>query len=214
MFRRLPARGLPFVVAVLLSLATAAAQDAVATAPTTAPTTGPTSVPTTGHGPMVDNPHYLAWAKYKPGTQVQLDMNILNGGQQMTTTVTTTLNEITPERAVVQSVAKRSVPDMPDGEAHVQLHTFDAKVHQSEAERAMLPAGAEGATKEIGTENVEAAGETYETHVRAFAGTVRTLPATSKLWRSDNVPGGLVKMESSTGSTTVQVNLKKVKIQG
>ncbi len=210
MFRRLPALGLPFVVAVLLSLAMAAAQDAAATAPATAPTTGPTSVPTTGHGPMVDNPHYLAWAKYRAGTQVQLDMNIHSGGQQMTTTVTMTLNEITPERAVVQSVAKRNVPEVPEEESHVQLHTFDAKVHQSEAERAMLPAGAEGETKEIGTENVEAAGETYETHVREFTGTVRTVPATSTQWRSDNVPGGLVKMESSTGKNTVQMILKKV----
>ncbi len=210
MFRRLPALGLPFVVAVLLSLATAAAQDVAATAPTTAPT----SVPTTGHGPMVHNPHYLAWAKYKPGTQIQLGMDLLNGGQQMTTTITMTLNEITPARAVVQSVVKLNVPDMPEGEEHVQLHTFDAKVHQSEAERAMLPAGAEGETKELGTENVAAAGETYATTVREFTGTLRSLPATIKQWRSDKVPGGLVKMESSTPNTTVRMILNKVMTRG
>ena len=189
-----------------LSLGVARAQDAVATTATATTTTAPTSAPE----PMVANPHYLAWAKYKPGTQVELEMNLLAGGQQMTTTVTMTLNEITPERAIVRSVARMSVPGLPSGQEHQQTHTFNIIVPQSEADRAMRPAGGEGELKQAGTEIVEAAGRTFQTKVHEFNGMVQGVPAQAKQWRSNEVPGGLVKIESSTGNTKLQMFLTRV----
>lgn len=172
-------------------------------------TTAP-AAPTTAPEPMVDNPHYLAWSKHKPGTQVDLDMNLLAGGQRVTTNVTMTLLELTPEKAVVQSVAKMNIPGFPNAQEQKQEHTFQAKVPKSEAEAADLPPGASGESKDVGTETIQVNGKSYETQVREFTGTVQGQTATGKIWRSDQVPGGLVKMESTGPNMKVEMVLKKV----
>ena len=191
-----------FVLALSLGLSLTYAQ----TTPTTgaSPTTGPAE-------PLVENPHYLAWAKFKPGTTVDLDMILHMAGQQMTTNVTMTLNEITPEKAVVASVAKMNVPGLPPQEQK-QTHAFAAKVVQSEAEGAFMPPGAQGESKEAAAETVEAAGKKYDCKVREFTGKMQGQEAKGKMWRSETVPGGLVKMESSSAGTVskVEMVLKKV----
>lgn len=200
-------RFLTLVALLTQSISVANAQRAT-TLP--APTTAPATTPTTAPEPSVDNPHYLAWRKHKPGTQVEMDVNLVVGGQQITTNVTTTLSEVTPERVVVQSVAKLNVPGLFDGEQHDQTHTFRARVPLSEATRAMLPPGGEGDLAEIGAESVQAAGKTYETKIFEFDGTVQGAPATARQWRSDEVPGGLVKMESGGANGKMELILKKV----
>ena len=195
----------PAAVAVLVVLMSSLA-PALGQATTTAPTTAPATAPE----PLVDNPHYLAWAKFKPGTAVDLDMNMSVGGQQVTTSITMTLQEISPERAVVQSVAKMNVPGLPSAQEQKQTHTFNAKVPQSEADHALLPPGGTGETKDAGTETIEVAGKTYQIQVREFNGTVQGQPAKGKTWRTEQVPGGLVKMESSSGQMKVEMVLKKV----
>lgn len=200
------------VLALALCLTHARAQIAT-TAPASASSSAPTTTaPTTVPDPLVDNPHYRAWAKYKPGTQVGFAMNVTAGGQQAPTNVTLTLSEITPERAIVQSVAIMSLPGLPAQETE-QTHTFNAIVPESQAQRADRPPSGIGETRDAGTETIEAAGTTYETTIIEFDGTVQKASAESKTWRSDAVPGGLVKRESITGNTTVQMILTKVTIK-
>ena len=191
-----------FVLALSLGLSLTYAQTTPATG--ASPTTGPAE-------PLVENPHYLAWAKFKPGTTVDLDMILHMAGQQMTTNVTMTLNEITPEKAVVASVAKMNVPGLPPQEQK-QTHAFAAKVVQSEAESAFMPPGAQGESKEVAAETVEVAGKKYDCKVREFTGKIQGQEAKGKMWRSETVPGGLVKMESSSAGTVskVEMVLKKV----
>ncbi|HEV2295086.1 MAG TPA: hypothetical protein VGR35_14620 [Tepidisphaeraceae bacterium] len=171
-------------------------------------TTAP-AAPTTAPEPMVDNPHYLAWSKYKPGTQVDLDMKVRAGGQQFTTNVTLTLEEVTPERAVVESVSKMHVPGLLAQEQK-QVHTFSAKVPKSEAEQADLPPGSTGEVKDLGTETIQVAGKRYDAKVIEFTGSAGGNVTQGKMWRSDEVPGGLLKMESSGPNVKVDMVLKKV----
>ena len=105
-----------FVLALSLGLSLTYAQTTPATG--ASPTTGPAE-------PLVENPHYLAWAKFKPGTTVDLDMILHMAGQQMMTNVTMTLNEVTPEKVVIASVAKMNVPGLPPQEQK-QTHAFAA----------------------------------------------------------------------------------------
>src|SRR5688572_18018005 len=109
MLRRILGVG-SFACALTLAVFMARGQTSApaAAAPTTTrPATGPSTAP---YGPMVDNPHYLAWSRFKPGTQVDLDMNIVVAGQKMVTNVTMTLADISAERAVVDTLAKMTVP--------------------------------------------------------------------------------------------------------
>lgn len=201
MSRRGLALGLSFAALLSLSLSVARGQETTASPSTSAPTTAPE--------PMVNNPHYLAWADYKPGTQVHLDMNVLVGGQQMTSNVIMTLNAVSPERAIVQSVAKLSIPGVP-AQDQKQTHAFNAKVPKSVADGSYLPPGGAGETTDAGSATIEAAGKIYDTTIHEFNGTVQGAPATGKMWRSDDVPGGLVKMESTSGNMKVEMILKKV----
>ena len=178
---------------------------------TTRPATGPSTAP---YGPMVDNPHYLAWSRFKPGTQVEMDMSVGVGGQKMVTKVAMTLSDVSAERAVVDTVARISVPGLPGAgdREEKQTRTFAAKVHQSEAERAFMPSNAIGESRETGTETVAAAGREYRCTVREFDGTIQNQPAKGKMWRSERVPGGLVKMEASGApNLTVTMELKGVR---
>ncbi|MDQ3441890.1 MAG: hypothetical protein M3478_16225, partial [Planctomycetota bacterium] len=183
-------------------LALTRAQDAVVPPPSTGPVE-----------PLVDNPHYLAWSKFKPGTQVDLDMILGVGGQKMTSNVTMTLSEVSAEKAVVESVAKMNLPGLPGGggQPEKQSHTHLAKVPKSEADRAFMPPGAVGDSKETGTETIAAAGKSYECKVREFTGKIKSQDAKGKMWRSEQVPGGLVKMEAlGSPNMTVTMELKKV----
>src|SRR5688500_4100497 len=201
MLRRVLVLG-SFVLIVSLGLSVTRAQTAPATG--ASPATGPAE-------PLVENPHYLAWEKFKPGTTVDLDMILHMAGQQMTTNVTKTLNEVKPEKAVSASVAKMSVPGLPPREQK-QTHPSAAKVPQAEAEGAFMPPGAQGESKEGAAETVEAAGKKYDCKVREFSGKMQGQEAKGKMWRSETVPGGLVKMESSSAGTVskVEMVLKKV----
>ena len=202
MLRRRLVLGSLVLVALSLGSSVTRAQDAVVSAP---PSTAPAE-------PLVDNPHYLAWSKFKPGTQVDLDLNLGVAGQAMTSNVTMTLSEISPEKAVVESVAKMNVPGLPGGgQQEKQSKTYLAKVPKSEADRAFMPAGAVGESKETGTETISAAGKSYECKVREFTGKIQGQDAKGKMWRSEDVPGGLVKMEASGNTNmTITMELKRV----
>jgi len=208
MLRRISVLG-SFVFA--LSLAVIVTRGQTAASPTTSPATGASTAPV---GPMVDNPHYLAWSKFKPGTQVDLDMNIVVAGQKMVTNVTMTLVDISAEQAVVETLAKMTIPGFAGAAPREdkQTRTFLAKVPQSEAERAFMPPGAVGESMETGTETVTAAGREYACTVRTFDGTIQNQPAKGKMWRDEQVPGGLVKMEASgSPQMTVTMELKSVR---
>jgi hypothetical protein len=184
------------LLALALSLTVARAQ--------TAPTTS-----SAAPEEMVDNPHYLTWAKHKPGTEVQLDLKTDIAGQQMVTNITQKLVEVSPEQAVVESVATMNIPGLPT-KPQTQKHIFAAKVAKSEAEKVNLPPGGEGETKDLGTEKVEAGGKTYECKVSEFTGKVQGSDAKGKQWRTTEIPGGLVKMDSASGGMKIHIEAKKV----
>jgi hypothetical protein len=207
MLRRVAVLG-SFVLGVWCAVAMAQTQNA--SVPTMVPSTGAATVPVE---PMVDNPHYLAWSKFKPGTRVDLDMNIAVGGQKMVTNVAMTLSDVSAEKAVVDSIAKITVPGFPAAgvREEKQTRTFAAKVPQSEAERAFLPPNAIGQSKETGAETISAGGKEYRCTIREFDGTIQGQPAKGTMWRNDQIPGGLVKMEASgSPNMTVTMELKSV----
>lgn len=195
------------VFAVLLGRARARGHN---DSPTTAPATTSATSPTTVPEEIVENPLYLAWAKHKPGTQVEMELRTDAAGQEMTTDLTQRLIEVTPEQVVVETEALIHVPGVANPpQPQKQKKTFAPRVPKSEAIKSLLPPGAEGEMKELGTETMQIAGKSYETHVSEFGKTGGATPS-GKQWRSPDMPGGLVKLESQTPVMKVQLTVTKV----
>ncbi len=143
---------------------------------------------------MVDNPQYKSWASYKEGTNVVLEMAMNAQGRDITMKITQTLIEVTPEKAVLEI---KNTPDAASGipAGPPQRVDVKAKVSKEEAELGSLPPGAKGSSKEVGSESVEAAGKSYTCKVTEFSGDFQGVKSQGKVWRSDSVPGLVVKTE-------------------
>jgi len=162
---------------------------------------------------LVANPQYAAWAKFKPGTMITMKMATTAGPQNMNMQIVQTLKEVTPDKASVDVATKMDMGgqtrDMP-----AQTVNVDAKVTKDKAAQAEMPPGMKGDVKQLGNEDVTVGGKTYTTKVSEFSGEQQGMKVKGKAWRSDEVPGGVVKMESSfegpQGNGNMQMELVSV----
>jgi hypothetical protein len=145
-------------------------------------------------GGKVDSPRYAAWSKCKPGTSATLSADLTMGTAKVHVEMTRTLVSVTPDAATVTVVTKASAMghDNPP---------------QSRTEN--VPAKEDASTvTDAGKADVTAMGKTYSCHVyqttASAAGVTGGRGAaptgTAKMYFSDDVPGGLVKLEA-TGPT-------------
>jgi hypothetical protein len=163
---------------------------------------------------MIDNPEYTAWAKHKPGTNVAAEMKMNAGGQQMTMQLTQTLLKVEPDHALVEMSTTMNFPGAPAGQARKEQTKIPAKVAK---DRAFLPDGFVGTSKEIGTEKIEAAGKSYECKIVEFTGKHEGMDSSGKNWVTQDVPGGLVKTEmkatTPAGPSTMTTTLTAVNVK-
>jgi hypothetical protein len=152
---------------------------------------------------LVANPGYGSWAKHKPGTKVVMQMEVQAQGMTMKQDLTQTLAEVTPEKAVIDVIMVMNMGGMK--QEHKDRQDIPAKVEKG---REYLPQDMKGTIKETGKESVEVAGGKYNCTVMEFSGESAqgagggggagaSGKTTGKLWYSEEIPGGLAKMESS-----------------
>ena len=143
---------------------------------------------------LVANPQYVSWSNHQPGTAVSMKMVTNMAGQTMNMDITQTLKEVSDEKAVVEVKTSMDMmgqkQDMPPQSVNIA-----AKVTKAEADKANLPQGADGEAKEIGNETVTVAGKDYDCKVTEFAGEQQGMKTKGKVWRCDQVPGGVVKVD-------------------
>jgi len=203
---------LVLIIVMVTCVARAQVERTGATAPaaTTSPATTTTS-PTTVPEEIVENPFYLAWVKYKPGTTVEFELKTDAVGQQMTTHITQRLVEVSPEKVVVDVEARIDVPGVPNPpQPQKQTKTFLPGVPKSEALRSLRPPGAVGDPIDAAAETVHAAGKEIACTVTEFPGHNGTGEGKAKAWRSPQIPGGMVKMESASPVMKVELVVTKV----
>jgi hypothetical protein len=163
---------------------------------------------------MVDNPEYKTWAERKAGDSITYEMNTVAAGNTTKMTMTQKLLELTKDKAVVELSNKIEVPGAPT--LPPKKHEVLAKVKKSEAgPLGKMPAGSKGEIKENGSQKVEAAGKTYECKVYEFTGEQQGAKTTGKIWRSEKVPGGMVKMETNAdvGGQQIKSTMTLTKIE-
>lgn len=141
---------------------------------------------------MVANPAYTSWAKHKVGTKVLMAQTMNAAGMDMKHEVTQTLLEVTPEKAVVELNIKMNIA----GQVREQKRNLDvaAKVEKG---KEYAPPGVKGTVKEAGNEKIDVAGKSYDCKVIEFAGEGAQGKSTGKMWRNDEIPGTLVKLDMS-----------------
>ena len=162
---------------------------------------------------LVENPQYKSWAGQKVGSTVTHENSSAVGGQTFKSTVTQKLVELTKDKAVIEVATKIDIAGVPPQPA--QKHELAAKVKKSEATVGRLPEGVKGEVKDKGTEKVSVAGKSYNCKVYEFTGEANGVTMKGKSWSADDVPGMLVKMESSanTGGQDMKTTMTLKKIE-
>ena len=152
----------------------------------------------------IDNPEYLSWKQFKPGAMVKIEHVSKVAGNETKMVKTTTLKELTDEKAMVSSQTTMSVM------GNVIKQPAEDQEIPAKFDKPEMPEGTK--TPDIETEQGE---ETLTVGGKEIAckwvkSTVKTGGNTilSKAWSSDAVPGGLVKMESTTkGTMTMETKM-------
>ena len=182
------------------SALTARGQDPMAAPPTVPPTTGPTTGPA---APMVDNPQYLMWAKFKPGSSCTLTADVASPMGKVHREVTQTLKAVTADTVTLEVVDTMTMVGQTRTQPP-QTATVKSKEDHEDA-------------KQVGTEDVPAMGKTLK--CRVFEQSTKDgqpLPGgrTAKYYVCDEVPGGIVKAElPGPAGAAVTLELKSTEVK-
>jgi hypothetical protein len=144
----------------------------------------------------VENPGYKSWAAHKAGTTVTLESSSAVAGQTFKTEIVQKLIELTPENATVEVTTKINIAGAPPQQP--QKVKIPSKVDKSQATPGQLPPGVKGEMKDKGTEKVTVAGKEYSCKVYEFTGESNGIKTSGKSWTSEQIPGGMVKLESTS----------------
>lgn len=161
---------------------------------------------------QIDNPQYTAWAKFKPGTSVTTQMQSDMGGSKTEIETTMTLVEINADKAVVENKSTMNMAgqkmDMP-----AQKTDVPAKI-----DKPATPPGGEAPKADVkeSSEDVDVAGKKVTCKVVEAKTTANGMNMQSKTWTSDEVPGHLVKSETTSdgamkGTTSTKVTAMTIK---
>ena len=151
----------------------------------------------------VDNPQYQNWAKYNVGTSVTHEAVSTIGGKEVHITTTNTLVEKLEDKCIIESAITMG-EGMPTNK---MKQNVNAKIDKSKL-------------NETGEEDVEAAGKTYKCKIVEMTiarqnpnANARVNEVKAKLWVNGDVPGGIVKMETTLHSGTMTSLLKSYEIK-
>lgn len=142
---------------------------------------------------MIDNPMYKQWAKYKPGTFVTMKSTSEMAGTKTESTVTTTLKSVTPEKIVVTMEVVSKMGDQ-EYKMPAQEMEYPAKIKKEDMDDVQKAKDKPDTKK--GKETVEVAGKKLATNWTEVKIDNEKMTTVTKMWESEEVPGGLVKMET------------------
>jgi hypothetical protein len=145
--------------------------------------------------PLVDHPEYASWSRFPVGSGVVRKKEVTNEFGVVRVTTTVRLTDKTAEKVVVQSQVTVDRPGNGLVENPPQEMSFPAKFR--------LPAGMKLEhfalpslkAKQIGDETPHVCGRDYASKIFTWDERNETGPMTVRLWRSDDVPGRMLRQE-------------------
>lgn len=148
------------------------------------------------YGEMVDNPQYQGWKKFGEGSSATLTSTMSAGGQK------------------IESESVRKLVSKADDSVTIEVTasvTFAGQSHSTPPHEQKIAAQIDKKDADVSTSNekVEAAGKTFDCKVYNITqATPDGKSVTAKVWITDEVPGGVVKMEAKTDRGDVTSILK------
>jgi hypothetical protein len=154
---------------------------------------------------LVDNPRYQAWARYKAGTNVKMDMATAAGGQNMKSVVTTTLKEVTPEKLVLEMKTTMTVPGMAEPMDNVMTMTEPAKIEKEKIKPTNPEQMPNCKVLGKGTEDVKIGDKTYKCEWYEVEVEQQGMKISSKYWTCKDLPDKMIKNDTkmAMGNTTM-----------
>lgn len=150
-------------------------------------------------GAMVPTPQFVHWDQFPVDTQVTRRKTVTNPDGSITVTTTQRLIEKTDKKITVQ---QQKMVDRPEGRTEfpaqdlVFAAAFRLPPNLTE-EQFALPALK---AKSTGRETIEVAGQTYDAEVFEWEEANEAGPMPIKIWRSNAVPGQILREEMLTQS--------------
>ena len=162
------------------------------------------------------NPMYDSWASHKPGTMVTMAGTSEAGGMKTDMEQTYTLVEVTPEKAVVE--LKNTMTVMGNKtELPAQKMDIPAGAPATPGETpGAAPAATPTPDAKTSEETVTVAGKAYKATCTETNADQNGMKIVSKVWTSPEVPGNMLKMESTTEGamkSSTKLEVKKVEIK-
>ena len=162
----------------------------------------------------VDNPEFANWSKFKKGTSVTMKSVSSFNNMSSEASTTSTLVEVGADKLFIEmtSVVKsgamefKSEPMKRDVSKTVTL----PKEYKKEDFAMGKPPG----TYEEGTETLKVGGMDVKTKWYKYKADVDGTKTEAKMWISENVPGGMVKIEMTTSgavATTTKMEITEIK---
>jgi len=151
-----------------------------------------------------ENPEYVYWAKFKPGTTA-VTVSELDGGRvKYTTENTTTLVEVKPDMLVLETATTTTV---------------NGQTKAAPARKRDVPAkkGDVIEMKDTGEEELEVAGKKLKCKVKEYTSKIglkgAEIETKGKAYFNESVPGGVVKMVTSNTRGTTTLTLKSFDVK-
>jgi len=153
---------------------------------------------------LVDSPKYLAWKKFPAGSKANYELDLLHeykpGTNQYTknkiSNMTFTLTSIDDERAVVK--AESTVSHMRGGDTY----SSNEQIFKAKQPAPGPPVDDPTFTRTQGEETLEVNGKKIATRWESVSRTNDPMTFT-KTWTSDEVPGGLVRIQQQSHAKIV-----------
>ncbi len=159
---------------------------------------------------LVDNPRYQDWSKYKPGTYIKMTSSSQVNGQQMQTAITTTLKELTPEKAVLETRSAVAIAGMPPQEQKNTV-TEPAKIGKSEVKPASPAQAPNSKILGKGSETLKVGGKTYKCDWVESEVEQNGVKAVVKCWTCDDILDKVVRIDTKAGPITNSMVLTEFK---
>jgi hypothetical protein len=156
------------------------------------------------------NSEYTNWSKFTKGTSVTIKMTSVAGGVTSETVSTSTLVEVGAEKVVVEyvSVTRSGGTEVKTPAARRDIPKTVAVVKNDKKDDPDAP---KEVSSENGTESLKILGSEIKTRWTKNKVEVAGITTVSKVWMCDDVPGMMVKMEStSTGAFASTMKLELI----
>ncbi len=149
----------------------------------------------------IDNPEFASWSKFKTGTLLTIRTTTEFNGMATESVQKIKLVEASADKLVLETAISMKVggmtvdvPPMKRDVPKTLTLTDEAKKAKADAEKAETDAKSED-----GSETLTVGGAKIKCKWRRTKITIMGNDTETKIWTSEEVPGGTVKMESATG---------------